>query len=266
LKNSYWSIGLLVMATQAPSFAAPVIGAASFSVERREPNTASVFATTMGESALWNLSITTAGPCTGVSVVVSRAGDTSFNLDLNPDPIFAGCNFSRVSDPFSSAASLISFVGQTNPWSYTATDSTGSISGLFPVNNDPEALPFAQNIQVSDSSTTPTVTWDLPVLTDFDVDNVELRLIDAANGLQLFRASLAPTASSYTFAPGLLQEGRAYYYRVMLIDRENRLPENRSSAFSTNATAVPEPSTLSLIGLALLGLARVGKRRAADLA
>lgn len=263
MHSRHLCLGLLILAAQAPGIAGPVVNGAVFAVDRRAANTVPGFTSAASERTLWNLDVSSAGPCSDVSVVVSRAGNTSFNLNLDSDPIFANCNLSQISIPFGSTAGLLAFAGQTNPWSYTATDSSGSISGLFPIIADPEALPFVEDILVSDASTTPTVSWTLPDLTGFDVDRIRVRVIDTASRLIVFQANLAADATSYTFAPGTLQFGSSYLYRVTIDDLENGLLENRSNAFSAVATRVPEPGTLVLVAIALMGLAGLGQRRGA---
>jgi hypothetical protein len=206
------------------------------------------------------MTIGSSGPCSGISAVVSR-GLVSFNLNLDVDPILFSCNFSQVSLPFSSTNDLLAFAGQTDPWSYTVSDSTGSVTGLFRLIANPQALPYVEDIMVSDASATPTVSWSIPSLFGFDVDRIRLRVINADSGLQLFQANLAPNTTSFTLAPGILQTGSSYYYRISLDDLENGSLENRSNAFSTAAMRVPEPGTLLLVAVAMMGLLGVSQRR-----
>lgn len=261
MKFRHLSLGLMVLAMQAPSIAAPVVNSSAYFTDRRAPNTATAIPSGLREQTQWSLNISTAGACSDVSVVVSRAGNASFNLIQNVDPIFANCDFSRLSNVFGTTASMLAFAGQTNPWSYTVTDSSGSVSGLFPLIAEAEAIPFAQNVLISDAGATPTLSWTLPDLTGFDVDRIRVRAVETDTGLIVFQAALAANATSYTFNPGVLQFGHTYFYRVMLEDLENGLQENRSNAFSAVSTRVPEPGTWALMAIALTALAGVGRQR-----
>ena len=255
------SFAFLMLAIQVPCLGAPIVNSSVFFVDRRAPTTVPGFESPGSERTQWSINVTTGGACSDVSVVASRPGSTPFSLFLNPDPIFSNCDFSRLSISWPTVADLLSFAAQTNPWSYTVSDGSGSVTGLFPLINDPDAVPFATDILVSDSGTTPTVSWTLPDLTSFDIDRIRLRITDTESGLSVFQAILDPDATSYTFDPGILQAGSNYFYRVLIEDLENGLLENRSVATSSDATRVPEPGTLVLVAAALMALVGLYTRR-----
>ena len=250
-----FAVGLSV-----PASAAPVITLLGYYTDRYAPNSVPNFATaTVGNHVQWDVQLISSDPPNLVSVIAARPPNVQFSLFFLASPIFSNYLFSRRSVPFTEQG-LLTFAASLPPWGFTATDSTGSTSGLFPTIPDPERLPFAYDIEASDSSSTPTITWALPDLTNLDVDRVRLRAIDAANGSQVFQVALSATATSFTLPDGALTSGHSYFYRVMIEDLNDGLLENRSSAFSRVATTVPEPDSLVLFAVALLS-ASVGIRR-----
>jgi hypothetical protein len=156
---------------------------------------------------------------------------------------------------------FIPFAGApTGSWSITATDSMGtSAPALTPPIAAPQLIPFVTGVTVSDASTTPTVSWSLPGLAGFDVDQARIRIIDAVSEVQLFTTAFPTATTSFLVPPDILQPGGSYIYRVSLEDLEF------DPAFGLTEV-VPEPTGLTLGGLGALGLlayARRWRKRAA---
>ena len=243
-----------VAALGTPAHAAPVITFLGHYTDRYAPNSVPNFATAVvANHAQWDVQLISSDPANAVNVIATRPGGIQFNLLFQGSPIFSNYLFSRRSVPFSEQG-LLAFAASLPPWGFVATDTSGSVSGFFPTIEDPELLPFASDVQVSDHGATPTITWSLPNLSGFDIDRIRLRAIDAASGAQIFQTNLMADATSFTLPGGALLAGRSYFYRVILEDLNNGLIENRSNAFSAAATTVtvPEPGTLGLIAVTLL--------------
>ena len=154
---------------------------------------------------------------------------------------------------------FIPFAGApTGSWSITATDSTGTSLplGTVPI-FVPQLVPFVTAIRVSDTSTTPTVSWTLPDLTGFDVDQTLVAILDATTERYLFATYLPTATTSFAVPGGILTPGGSYLYSVGLEDQHSFAgpAENSSAAFS-GVTRVPEPGILTLM-LAALGLTLV---------
>ena len=251
-----WSRTVFTMAMLASTsaLAAPVITFLGFYTDRYAPNSVPNFATpVVGNHAQWDLQLISGDPANAVNVIATRPGGVQFNLFFQGSPIFSNYLFSRRSVPFSEQG-LLAFAASLPPWGFVATDTSGAISGFFPTIDNPELVPFASDVVASDNSSTPTITWSLPELSDFDIDRIRLRAIDAMTGAQIFQTNLAINATSFTLPEGVLLPGHSYYYRLILEDLNNGLIENRSNAFTAFATTVtvPEPGTLGLIGVTLI--------------
>jgi hypothetical protein len=128
---------------------------------------------------------------------------------------------------------------------------------LIPPNANPQLLPFVTDITVSDTSSTPTVSWTLPDLTGFDVDQARFRIIDANTEVHFFNQLLPTATTSFNVPAQLLVPGGSYIYAVVLQDEEIDGFENSSTAFS-GVTRVPEPGILTLL---LAALASIGGAR-----
>lgn len=120
------------------------------------------------------------------------------------------------------------------PWEISPTDSTGTGPSVF-TNSivEPEFLPWVENVAVRGTASRATVSWSLPSLNGYDPDFIFVRVVEAATGLQVDQsAGLSLQTSSYTSSAGILKNGVAYAFRIMLTDAEGDFNENRSNTFS----------------------------------
>jgi hypothetical protein len=155
-------------------------------------------------------------------------GGTSLSLDLiPPEGIDQDYNvFYKFSDLD---------LGFTGAWEIVPTDSTGIGPSTFtnPI-AEPEFIPFVENITLQGAPLGARVTWTLPNLDGFDVDEVVgVGIFEITSGR---RVSLSPPmpiqATSFDAPDGVLQPGVEYVYSIMLGDFEGADLENLSRAFS----------------------------------
>lgn len=130
-------------------------------------------------------------------------------------------------------------------------------------------VPLTTNIQLSDLSLTPLITWD-PVYYNHDndtatsdilVDGYHIRIYDADTLTTVFRtyAGEGFINPEFLVPEGYLTHGSDYFVRIIANDWANGL-ENRSSTWDAFSTApVPEPTTILLLGTGLLCLIRSRK-------
>jgi len=246
--------GAVLAAAAAPVGAAPIISFSDFYTDRYAANPLSSLPD--GDFVQINAGIASASTPDPVSSLSVAATQGSLTVPLNYFP-FTGSIFDPLFSQWISFAQAETGIG----WTITATDSTGTSAPVFtPAIAAPVLLPYATDVTVSDTSTTPTVSWTLPDLTGFSVDLVRFRIIDASSEALLTNETLSPAATSFMVPDGILAPGESYIYRVILVDQANTI-ENSSNAFSSVTTTVPEPGTLTLLLAALTGFGAARRGR-----
>jgi hypothetical protein len=166
------------------------------------------------------------------TVVTATNGTTTFNLGRTFD----------ISNEFFRNRSFGSMA--TSPWTFTASSGLDSVTATSHDITSVTPLPFVRNVRMLEDALTPTVFWDLPTGgPPNDIDRLRNGLfnhdtdarIPFAN-TQLFQ-TLAPDATSYTFAPGDLEEGVNYTFRVIL-EEVDQGPTNRATSFFNFTTDI----------------------------
>ena len=191
-----------------PAGAAPTIGTVGYFTDRFAPNPLASLPD--GNFAQITATVFTSDPLASLTVVATR-GTSTVALPYFPytAPILFGPMYTTfipftIGDP-------------TEPWTITATDSTGTSVPVItdPIFN-PQLIPFVTAVTVSDHSTTPLVSWSEPDLTGFDVDDVDIRIIDNISEFQVFQTTSFLGNTSFPVPAGILQPGRSYIYRISL--------------------------------------------------
>jgi hypothetical protein len=236
------SLGLVVLVlclvmVSAASTASALQVANTFSIrDHVGPNT--VGSIPGDRLVLGAVDVTPAGPPTTAAAV---QGDRTLALSFIPLTLF----------PNQYVASIAYDPALTGAWTIDATRDTETASATTNAIPNPQLLPLVNELRVvaDVDPLTPTVTWELPELSGFDVTRIRIRVVDAFNGNQLVQlAPLAPTATSVHIPPATLHPGRAYVFRVMLEDVSAGFLQNRSNTFSAPYVVAP----LSGLGTAVI--------------
>jgi hypothetical protein len=210
------------------------------------PNSAGVFVgQAMQLGAFVSDALGVPGNIQSVTATALTPGQPNFTLFLGTQPILGA--FYSILPPYT---------GQLGQWQITAQNKQGqTVSVLTHVLDKPRIIPLAQNIQFTDNSLTPTITWD-PVLFDHDnnpetppvpVAGYEVRILPLTGVANTFFRSAFLTQPSFTVPPGVLSPGQSVFFRIRAFDTDSAEPgsptENASSTFSsffsTNAFLVP---------------------------
>ncbi len=232
---------------------APIIGNTFHFLDFRGPNPLGIGT---GLRQLVQANITSLNP---PIVATASQGGSTVPLALLAQTLFP-IRFSanRLFDP------MDPFTGQ---FQINATDAVTStpVTALTPSIANPALLPpipLLQNVQIMGTGVTPTITWTVPDLTGFGIDQIRVRVQDATTRDQFFQTGgLSPTTTSFMIPSGVLTVGQPVAFRLLLEDFEITGLENRSSTWSQAFNPVPEPGTLLLLGSGLAGLGISARRR-----
>lgn len=122
----------------------------------------------------------------------------------------------------------------TGAWEIVPKDSTGTGPSAFAnALAEPELLPYVESITPQGSPLGASVAWTRPNLNDFDVDWLQVRIVQVTPRSEVFVADFLPAdTASFQVASGVLTYGREYVYNIGLYDSEGAITENRSVAQS----------------------------------
>ena len=118
----------------------------------------------------------------------------------------------------------------SDDWTITAWNGVNETTAVVKGFGAVDPLPTVRNFRIEPDFQTPIIRWDLPVGNAVPFDNVQIGLFDDVTndrlsvfgpGQDQLLETLDPSATSFTFAPGMLQQGGKYVSRIVLRDRDD---------------------------------------------
>jgi hypothetical protein len=131
--------------------------------------------------------------------------------------------------------------GLTGSWSLTATSGAETVTATTPAPGNVASMPFANNVTISGTGLSPTISWANPP--SATVDRVQIGIFDdeqpkAPRKPIIFETGLAGIATSFAVPAGVLIAGHRYVARVELVETYGHvvngggeITRSRSNAF-----------------------------------